>query len=186
VSALNHKWESIEQPLSLDAVGPACCWYAVQTHPRYEKKILLTLTDAGATAFLPLVNQVHRWSDRRMLVQVPLFPCYVFVRIIPLPLNRIAVLRTSGVISFVGSRGQGSPIPDRQIEDLRTLASRNVPTDPYPFLKVGQRVRIRGGCLEGIEGILVVRDEDRKVVVSVDTIQKSLAISVKGYDIEAV
>jgi transcription antitermination factor NusG len=120
-----------------------------------------------------------------VIVQVPLFPCYVFVHIALLT-NRIVVLRASGVISFVGIHGQGIPIPDQEIETLQALVNRNVPATPYPFVRTGQRVRIRGGCLEGVEGILVLQNEKQKVVVSVDTIQKSLAISIEGYDIEPV
>ena len=121
-----------------------------------------------------------------MEVEFPLFSCYVFVRIVPLAGKRVSVLRTSGVISFVGIQGQGIPIPDSQIEDLRSLVTHNVPMDPYPFLKVGQKVRIRGGCMDGIEGVLIARDGERKLVVSIDTIQKSLVVSIRGYDVEPV
>src|SRR5438105_206601 len=122
-------------------------WFAVQTRPRHEKKVYTKLVNEGITSFLPVVKQVRRWSDRRMEVEFPLFSCYVFVRIVPLAGKRVSVLRTSGVISFVGIQGQGIPIPDSQIEDLRSLVTHNVPMDPYPFLKVGQKVRIRGGCM---------------------------------------
>ena len=161
-------------------------WFAVQTRPRHEKKVHTKLVNEGITSFLPVVKQVRRWSDRRMEVDFPLFSCYVFVRIVPLAEKRVSVLCTSGVISFVGIQGQGIPIPDSQIEDLRTLVTHNVPMDPYPFLKVGQKVRIRGGCMDGIEGVLVARDGERKLVVSIDTIQKSLVVSIRGYDVEPV
>lgn len=161
-------------------------WFAVQTRPRHEKKVHNKLVSEGISTFLPLVSQVRRWSDRKTTVEFPLFSCYVFVRIVPFAEIRVSVLRTSGVLSFVGIQGQGIPIPDSQIEDLRTLVTHNVPMGPYPFLKIGQRVRIRGGCMDGLEGVLVARDGERKVVVSIDTIQKSVAVSIKGYDIEAV
>ena len=119
-----------------------------------------------------------------MVLEIPLFPCYVFVRTVLLPANRIAVLRVSGVIAFVGMRGRGTPIPDRQIEDLRSVISHRLAADPYPFLNVGQRVRVRGGCLEGVEGILIAKDGDRRLVVSVNAIEKSIAISLAGYDVE--
>jgi len=159
-------------------------WFAVLTRSRHEKKVHASLVNEGITTFLPLVSRVHKWSDRRQVVELPLFSCYIFVRIPQLPAARIPVLRTLGVISFVGIQGRGIPIPESQIEDLRTLLTHRVPLEPHPWLKVGQRVRIRGGCLDGIEGILAVSDGNRKVVISVDTIEKSLAISVKGYDLE--
>jgi transcription antitermination factor NusG len=171
--------------LGLEAI-PQPQWFALQTKPRYEKKIQSTLCGEGVDTFLPLSRQVHRWSDRRMTVYVPLFPCYVFVRILPTPRVRLLVLRTSGVISFVGLHRQGVAIPEDQIEHLRRLIDHNVSVDPHAFLRVGQRVRIRGGCLEGLEGLLVASDGDRRLVISVEAIEKSLAISVKGYEIEPV
>jgi len=185
MSAITPNVGPIASPL-ISRVLEEAHWYAVQTRPRYEMKVHSTLSREGVDGFLPLSNQIHRWSDRRVVVQVPMFPCYVFVRIVPFPTNRILVLRTSGVISFVGIHGQGIAIPDHQIEALQALVNRNVPATPYPFLRTGQRVRIRGGCLEGVEGILVSQNEKRKVVVSVNAIQKSLAISIEGYDIEPV
>jgi len=161
-------------------------WFAVHTRSRHEKKVHEALKNEGVTTFLPLVSKVSKWSDRRVTVQFPLFPCYVFVRISAAPAERVSVLRTWGVLSFVGVQGRGIPIPDGQIEELQTLAENNVPVDPYPYLKVGQRVRVRGGCLDGIEGILAERDGERKVVISVDAIEKSLAIHIKGYEIEPV
>jgi len=165
-------------------VSDQACWYAVQTRPRFEKKVHSTLLNKGLDVFLPLSKQARRWSDRRVQIEVPLFPCYLFARIVPLPVNRISVLRASGVIAFVGMHGQGIPIPDSQIENLQILAATNVTTCEYPYLKLGQRVRIRGGCLEGVEGVLLAREGDSKIVVSVDAIQRSLAISMNGYDIE--
>jgi len=159
-------------------------WFAVLTRSRHEKKVDAALTGEGITTFLPLVTEVHRWSDRRQTVQLPLFPCYIFVHIAPLPATRLSVLRAQGVLSFVGIHGQGTPIPDQQIDDLRTLLTNKIALDPHPYLKVGQRVRVRGGCLDGVEGVLVAKAGESKVVISIDTIQKSLAISVRGYEIE--
>ena len=172
-----------DQPGVPDAVDERL-WFAVLTRSRHEKKVDAALSGEGITTLLPLVTEVHRWSDRRQTVQLPLFPCYIFVRIAPIPAARLSVLRTLGVISFVGVHGQGTPIPDQQIDDLRTLLTNKIALDPHPYLKVGQRVRVRGGCLDGIEGVLVAKAGEDKVVISIDTIQKSLAISVKGYEIE--
>jgi transcription antitermination factor NusG len=165
-------------------VTDQACWYAVQTRPRFEKKVHSTLLNTGLDVFLPLSKQIRRWSDRRVQIEVPLFPCYLFARIVPRSADRLLILRASGVISFVGTHGQGIPIPDSQIENLQILAASNVTTCEHPFLKLGQRVRIRGGCLEGIEGVLLARDGDSKIVISVDAIQRSVAVSMSGYDIE--
>ena len=159
-------------------------WYALQTYPRHEKKVATQLQQKEVTTFLPLVSQVHRWSDRRKTIQAPLFPGYVFVRVITAAENRLQVLRTAGIVSFVGNSGNGLPIPDKQIEDIQKVLAHKVPCVLYPYLRVGQRVRIHGGCLEGLEGILVACNSDRSVVVSVQAIHQSLAIRIDGYDVE--
>jgi transcription antitermination factor NusG len=161
-------------------------WFAVHTRSRHEKKIHAALKNEGLRTFLPLVSKVSKWTDRRVTVQLPLFPCYVFVNLSAAPAERLQVLQTWGVLSFVGIQGRGIPIPDSQIEELQKVADNNVPVDPCAYLKVGQRVRVRGGCLDGIEGILAEKDGERKVVISVDAIEKSLAIHIKGYEVEPV
>jgi len=98
----------------------------------------------------------------------------------------VRVLRVYGVSSFVGVRGAGTPIPDKQIADIRLLLSSNASYSLCPFLKVGQRVRIRGGCLDGVEGLLVARNGDKNLLISVEPMQRSLAINIQGYDVEAI
>jgi len=143
------------------------------------------LQASGVNTFLPLITQIHRWSDRNKAVQLPLFPGYAFVRVFPSAEERVKVLGADGVVSFVGVPGEGTPIPDSQIEDIRTLLS-NVRCTSHPFLKVGQRIRVRGGCLDGIEGILVARNGNRDLVISIEPIQRSIAVSIDGYDFESV
>jgi len=159
-------------------------WFAVRTRSRHEKSVARQLEERGITAFLPLVTQLRRWSDRRKLVQFPLFPGYTFVRLSYEPPVRLAVLQTEGVVHFVGTHGHGIPIPDEQIESIQTLLRNDVLIESHPYLKIGQRVRLRGGSLEGMEGILVARKGHRMLVISVELIQRSLAIQVDGYDVE--
>jgi transcription antitermination factor NusG len=167
------------------APGEQACWYAVRTRPRHEKKVVAELEEKGIAIYLPLVTQVHRWSDRRKVVQVPLFSCYAFVHsVLDLHL-RLALHGISGALGFVGPNNQGIPIPDEQIEGIRTLITNNVPLMPYPLLKTGQRVRVRGGALHGVEGILAMKDE-RRLVISVEGISSSFSISLEGYDVEPI
>jgi transcription antitermination factor NusG len=161
-------------------------WFAIQTRSRHEKLVASQLQNHGITTFLPLVDQVHLWSDRRKVLQLPLFSGYAFVRIVPSAESRVGVLRTQGVVSFVGGRGEGIPIPDQQIKDIQNLLANNVPCVNHPFLKLGQRVRIRGGCMDRVEGILVGHNGARRLVISVQLIQRSLAIRIEGYDIEMI
>jgi transcription antitermination factor NusG len=160
-------------------------WYAVHTRAQHEKKVAQRFSSEGITNFLPLLNQVHRWSDRRKLVQVPLFPCYTFIQSDLSAEAYSAVLKTAGVIRIVGMQRGGEPIPDQEIENIRILLAGRVPFDPHPLLKAGQRVRVRGGALEGLEGVLISGSAG-KLVISVEAIQRSLAMSVDGYDLEPI
>ena len=153
-------------------------WYGLQTRPRHEKMVAQRLEERGVTTFLPLVTEVRRWSDRKKSVQLPLFSCYVFARFIPKREDRLRVLRVEGVFGLVGARGEGASIPEEQIGAVRNLIEGKLPYAAHPFLKIGQRVRIRSGALDGLEGILVSRNGDRTLVISVDAIQRSLAVRV--------
>ena len=123
MSTSNQSW----QYSSPEAIGESsfASWYAVQTHARHEKIIAQRLREQGVTTFLPMYREVHRWSDRRKVVELPLFSCYVFVRLLPTNEQRLRVLRQDGVFNFVGIRGQGTPIPDEQIDAVQTLISQD-------------------------------------------------------------
>ena len=161
-------------------------WYAVQTRSRHEKLVARQLHEQGVITFLPLTEQLRQWSDRRKLVEMPLFPGYAFVRLAYGPEERLRVLRTEGVVSFVGANGKGVSIHEKRIEGIQDLLDGGVSFQSHPFLKVGQRVRIRGGSLDGTEGILAGHNGDRMLVVSVELIQRSVSIRLHGYDVEPV
>lgn len=161
-------------------------WYAIRSRSRHEKKIIGQLEKQSIEAYLPTVTQVRNWSDRRKLVEMPLFPGYAFVRLAYPSSDRLHVLCTHGVVSFVGINGAGTPIPDEQIHNIRTLLANNIPCRSHAFLKVGQRVRVRGGALDGVEGILMGHRDDRSLIVSVEVIQRSLCIRIAGYDVDPV
>lgn len=144
------------------------------------------LEGLGFITFLPLSQQVRQWSDRRKTVEFPLFPGYAFLQMVYDPDQRLRVLKAEGVVSFVGTQGHGIAIPDKQIEHIQGLVASKVPFESHPFLKVGQRVRIRGGSLNGTEGILVGQDSDRSLVISVELIQRSVSIRLQGYEVEPV
>lgn len=158
-------------------------WYAIHVRSRHEKKVSEELRQRGVDNFLPLLRQVRRWSDRKKMVEFPLFSCYVFVRIPPVPRWRVSVLSSSGVLGFIGPN-QGSPIPAEQIESIRRLVLNDVHVTPESYVRVGQRVRIRGGALDGVEGVLTGCGNDQKLFVSVDTIQRSISVSLEGYEVE--
>jgi transcription antitermination factor NusG len=153
---------------------------------RHEKRIAAQFEEKRVCTFLPLLGQIRRWSDRRVKVEVPMFSCYAFVRIAQTTEERMKVLRTPGVLGFVGSERQGTPIPDEQIESLQTALREKIPCAVHPYIRIGQRVRVRGGSLNGMEGILVGQGADQSLVLSMELLQRSVAIRVEGYDIELV
>lgn len=161
-------------------------WFAVRTRSRHEKVVERGLQGQGLEVFYPVVNQIHQWSDRRKLVEAPLFAGYTFVRIAPTVEQRVRVLRTQGVVELVGAQGQGIPIPDDQMEAVRAVAALNLPFTQHVFLKIGQRVRVRGGALDGVEGVLVANNGTRNLVISVEPIQRALSIRIEGYQVEPV
>jgi transcription antitermination factor NusG len=161
-------------------------WYALHTRARHERVVEHRLREQGMETFLPTVRETHRWSDRKKTVEVPLFSCYVFVRCALNSADRTRVYRVESVHGFVGTRGSGMPIPDEQIESVRTALSQPTPCRSHPFLKVGQRVRVCGGAMDGVEGVFLSENGDQSLVISVDVIQRSLAIRIDGYDVKPI
>jgi transcription antitermination factor NusG len=167
-----------------DAAKPAAAsWYAVQTRLRVEKKVESLLRLRGTETFLPLLEHVSRWSDRRKTITSPLFSGYVFARLQPTREQRLPILQMSGVLGFAGPADRPASIPDSQIEALRLLLKADTQCTIRPFLRSGQRVRIRGGALDGLEGFLH-EGGGRHLVISIDCIQRAVSVQVEGYDLE--
>jgi transcriptional antiterminator NusG len=160
-------------------------WFAVQTKPRHEKKVAAELAEKGIAVFLPLVSALHQWTDRRREVMLPLFTNYTFVRIGGERNPRVSILRTNGVVGFVGMQGRPVPIPDEQINAVQTILRERIPFSLHPYLNVGRKVRIRGGCLDGIQGVILAMNGDQSLIVSIEGIQGSLAVRIAGYGLEA-
>ncbi len=160
-------------------------WYAIRTRSRHEKVVSEQLEQQGIENFLPLVKRTRKWSDRMKEVEMPLFSGYNFVRIVLSSPQRLRVLQAHGVAGFVGTRGAGIAIPESQIRDIRTLLANDVPFEEHPLPKVGERVRIRGGCLDGVEGVLAAHNGDLSLTISLEPIQRSISIRIQGYDLEA-
>ncbi len=161
-------------------------WYAVHTRARHEKVVAAQLHARGLETYLPLVSEIHRWSDRRKRVQVPLFSGYAFIHTCESAATLTAVAQIKSVVRIVGAQPSGTPIPEAQIEAVRLLLSHNIPCVNYPFLKVGRRVRIHGGALEGLEGTLLAVQGTTALVVSIELIQRALAVRIEGYDVEVI
>lgn len=160
-------------------------WYALQTRVRFERRICQQVQNKNQEAYVPVTRARRRWSDRYQTVALPLFPGYVFVRAMSDPSDHLAVLQTSGAYAFVTFNGVVACIPDQQIKDLQRIESQNTLCSPQGFLKSGQRVRICGGCLDGLEGIFVA-DRGKKLVISIEPMQRSVAIDLDAYEVEVV
>jgi transcriptional antiterminator NusG len=161
-------------------------WYAIQTRSRHEKMVSYQLGMRGIAHYLPMVTEVHKWSDRTKKVELPLFSGYLFVQVVPTNEARVKVLTVDGVVRFIGQNGQGTAIPEEQVESVRILLAQDIACSSHPFLKVGQRVRLRGGALDGVEGIFQSCAGDDTLIVSIDAIQRSMAVRMKGYDLEVI
>lgn len=182
---------SLKENQSTAAVSTAICtsqpaWYAIQTRARHEKRIGIELQERGIHAFVPTLRQSHQWSDRTKVVDVPLFSCYVFVNLVAHSAQRLEVLKTAGVFSFVRVNGEPAPIPDSQIESIQMVLAKNLPVSTCGFIQIGQKVRIRGGSLDGVEGILTATKGVHKLVISVDLLQQSVEVTVEGYAVEPI
>jgi transcription antitermination factor NusG len=160
------------------------CWYVTYTIPRHEKQVVQRMQGNRIDCFLPLYKSARRWKDRRVRLDLPLFPGYVFVKI--LLRDRLQVLGVPGVLQIVSFNGKPAAVPAREIEALRIGLIRNMSVQPHPYLKVGRRVRVQNGPLAGIEGILVRRKDKFRLVLSTDLIQRSVAVEVEEADIEPV
>ena len=180
--------ESLQLPQTSPWVEaePVERWYALQTRFQREKVVEQRLMERGVQTFLPTITEVRRWSDRKKKIQLPLFSSYLFVKLAPSKVERVRVLSVDGVFNFVGPRGEGTPIPDAQIEAVRTLVDGQLAWSSHPFLNIGQRVRICSGALQGVEGILVARSGESTLVISVEVIQRSMSVRIEGYDVEAI
>jgi transcription antitermination factor NusG len=160
-------------------------WFAIRARPRWEKLVQQALEGKGYEAFLPLYTSRRRWSDRIKELELPLFAGYLFCRL-DLEERRLPVLTTPGVRGIVGIAKTPAPIPDLEIEAVRAIAGSGLAAQPWPFLRVGQSVRIRGGSLDGIEGVLVSSKKHHRLVVSVGLLQRSVAVEVDQAWVEAV
>ena len=159
-------------------------WYAAYTCAKHEKRVAEQLTQRSLENFLPQYGSVRRWKDRRVKLQLPLFPGYVFVRLALR--ERLRVLETPSVVRLVGFNGQPTALPDKEIEALRACAAAQLQAEPHSYLTAGRRVRIKSGPLAELEGVLVRRKNAIRVVLSLDLIAQSAAVEVDAEDIERI
>lgn len=157
-------------------------WYAAYTSANHEKRVAEQLVQRSVEHFLPLYASVRKWKDRRVKLDLPLFPGYVFVQMALR--DRLQVMQIPGVANLVGFGGTPTALPEGEIEALRTSLGSGVRAEPHPFLTAGRRVRIKAGPLEGREGILLRRKGSLRVVLSIELIQRSIVVDVDVADVQ--
>jgi len=159
-------------------------WYAAYTCAQHEKRVAAELEAREVEHFLPLYSSVRRWKDRRVNLDLPLFPGYVFVRLALR--NRLRVVQIPSVVRLVGFGGLPTALPDAEMEIMQSGLSQGRRAEPHPFLTVGRRVRITGGPFTGLEGVLKRKKSSLRVVVSLELIQRAVAVDVDAADVQGV
>jgi transcription antitermination factor NusG len=159
-------------------------WNAVYTRHQHEKAAAESFLGHGFEVFLPVHEVVRQWKDRMKKLSVPLFPCYVFLR--GISERRLDVLSTPGVHSIVAFAGLPALIPEAEIEAIRRALESRLRVEPHPFLRTGDRVRIKSGPLAEIEGILVRRKNLCRLILSAELLEKSIAVEVDASSVEPI
>jgi transcription antitermination factor NusG len=177
--ATQHQGNIVEFSLPAAYLEPR--WFAAYTCANHEKRVTAELQNRDVEHFLPLYSSVRRWKDRRVNLELPLFPGYVFVHLALR--DRLRVLQIPSVVHLVGFNGEPAALPDEEMESLRSGLSQCLRAEPHPFLTVGRRVRISGGPFAGLEGRLKRKKNGLRVVVSLSLIQRSVAVDVDVADV---
>ena len=152
-------------------------WYAVYTRPRFEKQVLKGLQDQDIEAYLPLIKTMRQWSDRKKMVEIPLFSSYVFEHIDRKSYDK--VLQTHGVVKYISFEGKAAAIPADQIDNLRIIVDSNEKVETtWETRMKGDRVIVTAGSLKGLKGILITDGDRRKVLVRIDSIDQNLIVEV--------
>ena len=159
-------------------------WFALYTRHQHEKVVAEMLAAKGFEAFLPLYDSMRLWKDRKKMISLPLFPCYVFVRG---PLERkLAMISTPGVHMILYRGENVALIPGEEMQAIQKAVEGPFCVEPHPYLKCGERVRVKRGSLQGVEGVLVRKKNLYRLVLSVNMVAQSVAVEIDAADIEPV
>jgi len=151
-------------------------WYALQTRSRHEKLVDWELQRKGIETFLPLKRITRRWSDRSKKIELPVFSGYLFTRIALK--NRLQVLQARGSVRLVGFNSWPVPVPEKALEAVRKFLNEEIAIDPFPYLSEGDRVYVRSGPFKGVEGFIVRKDRNTRLVVSLDLLLQSISVTI--------
>jgi transcription antitermination factor NusG len=159
-------------------------WYALRTKSRHEKLVRDRLEHEGIEPLLPTVKRLSQWKDRKKEIEVPLFSGYCFVRFSQQ--QKLPVQKVAGVVEIVGGGHRPEPIPDEEINALRTLMTSVLPFDPHPYLQEGTMVEVIRGPLQGVHGILLRKEKRHRLVLGIRLIQQAAAVEIDVRDVVPV
>jgi len=159
-------------------------WYAVHVRSNFEKRVATELGAKGVECYVPAVKETHAWTDRKKVIEVPLFPGYVFTRFYDTPALRHTVVRSCGAVRILGPGESIEPVPNSEIEAIQRILQANVPLLAHPLLREGALVRIRRGPLKDLEGLLVRIKSQTRLVLSVELLSRSVSTEVDASDVE--
>lgn len=165
---------SADQTNSLPEAGTQ--WFALSVKPRFEKAAARTLEMKGFKTFLPLYRKQHIYAERCKESELPLFPGYVFCRFSPL--TRMPILTTPGVVRILGNGNWPTAMSETEIASLQTAIKAKLPLQPFPFLQIGEKVRIEEGVLAGVEGVVIRLKQSLRLVLSITLLQRSVQLEV--------
>jgi transcriptional antiterminator NusG len=159
-------------------------WYAVYTQNRHEAKVEKAMQRKGLEVFLPRITTASRRRDRRMLLQLPLFPGYIFIRTSLTTSEYHEILKAPGVVRFLGN-GSPLPVPEETVDSVRAIVDSFQPFYPWPYLKSGSLVRVVDGPLAGAVGVIKAhKNKKRRLIVSVELFKRSVAVELECEAVE--
>jgi len=156
-------------------------WFAAYTSANHEKRVAEQLEERAVEHFLPLYASVRRWKDRRVTLQMPLFPGYVFVHFALR--DRFQVLQIPGVVHLVNFGGHPAPVPEEDVRAIQNCLARGQRVEAHPYLRAGRHARVKNGPLQGLEGIILRRKNTTRLILSFDLIQRSVAVEIDEMDL---
>ncbi len=183
VNAVTEVPQSATGPSSPQLPNREACWRAVYLVARHEKAVAEQLHRRSIESFLPLYRTIHLWNGRKAEVELPLFPCYLFVRIAAD--HKLRVLEVPGVVQIVSFHGALAVVPEEELRALRAALQLRR-SQPCPYLSAGERVRIKAGPLTGLEGVVLRHNRSSRLIVSVGFIQRSVSVELQPCDLECL
>ena len=159
-------------------------WWALYTRHKHKRVVSDMLLAKGFEIFLPVYDSIRRWKDRQKVLSLPLFPCYVFVK--GAFNRRLQVVSTPGVHMILSHGERAAVIPENEIDAIRQTIEGHFRVEPHPFLRCGERVRVIRGSLQGVEGILIRKKNQFRLVLTVEMLAKSVAVEIDATAVEPI